>query len=52
MERLHQIRGRGASYNPPNRFDQISSEPDEDWKDTDDPHPHRGTHYYRDHSEL
>ena len=50
MERLHQIRGRGASYNPPNRFDQISFEPDEDWEDPDDPHPYRKTHYYRDHS--
>lgn len=48
MAILHQIRGRGASYNPPNRFDQISFEPDDDWKDPDDPNPYRKTHYYRD----
>ncbi|HEX6372014.1 MAG TPA: PA0069 family radical SAM protein [Longimicrobium sp.] len=50
MAILHQIRGRGASYNPPNRFDQISFEPDDDWEDPDDPNPYRKTHYYRDHS--
>ena len=50
MEILQQIRGRGASYNPPNRFDQISFEPDEEGEDPDDPNPHRKTHYYRDHS--
>jgi len=50
MAILHQIRGRGASYNPPNRFDQISFEPDDDWEDPDDPTPYRKTHYYRDHS--
>lgn len=50
MAILHQIQGRGASYNPPNRFDQISFEPDDEWEDPDDPHPYRQTHYYRDHS--
>ena len=50
MAILHQIRGRGASYNPPNRFDQISFEPDDEWEDPDDPHPYRQTHYFRDHS--
>jgi hypothetical protein len=50
-EILHQIRGRGASYNPPNPFDHISFEPNDEWEDhPDDPHPYRQTRYYRDHS--
>ena len=32
------IHGRGASYNPPNRFDRLHVEPD-DWVDPDDPEP-------------
>jgi DNA repair photolyase len=32
------IRGRGASWNPPNRFETIYLEPD-DWVDPDDPEP-------------
>src|SRR5690349_21396314 len=32
------IHGRGASYNPPNRFDRLHVEPDE-WVDPDDPDP-------------
>src|SRR5262245_24764811 len=32
------IHGRGASYNPPNRFDRMHVEP-EDWVDPDDPDP-------------
>jgi DNA repair photolyase len=32
------IRGRGASWNPPNRFETVHLEPD-DWVDPDDPDP-------------
>jgi DNA repair photolyase len=32
------IRGRGASWNPPNRFEALHVEPD-DWVDPDDPDP-------------
>ena len=32
------IHGRGASYNPPNRFERLHVEPD-DWIDPDDPEP-------------
>ena len=32
------IRGRGASWNPPNRFETLHVEPD-DWVDPDDPEP-------------
>jgi DNA repair photolyase len=32
------IRGRGASWNPPNRFETLHLEPD-DWIDPDDPEP-------------
>jgi DNA repair photolyase len=34
------IRGHGASWNPPNRFETIHLEP-EDWVDPDDPDPRR-----------
>jgi DNA repair photolyase len=38
-----QIRGRGASSNPPNRFERISIEPDRLPPDPDDPIPYRET---------
>jgi DNA repair photolyase len=42
------IRGHGASWNPPNRFETIHLEPD-DWVDPDDPDPARpGTQILRD----
>lgn len=47
---LTQIRGRGASSNPPNRFEPISIEPDPLPPDPDDPIPHRETQYLRDRS--
>jgi hypothetical protein len=34
------IRGHGASWNPPNRFETVHLEPD-DWVDPDDPEPAR-----------
>lgn len=33
------IRGRGASHNPANRFDEIAYEPDESWDPSEDPAP-------------
>jgi DNA repair photolyase len=33
------LRGRGATINPPNRFEQISLERDADWNPEDDPAP-------------
>lgn len=45
---LHSIRGRGASYNPPNRFERLSYEPDPEWVDPDQPDPWRTTQYFRD----
>lgn len=42
------IRGRGASFNPPNRFERLEYEPDPEWIDPDDPEPWRATHYLRD----
>lgn len=42
------IRGRGAAYNPPNRFDRLTYEPDPEWIDPDDPEPWRTTQYFRD----
>lgn len=45
---LHPIRGRGASYNPPNRFERLSYEPDPEWSDPDEPDPWRTTQYFRD----
>ena len=40
------IQTRGASDNPPNRFERLSLEPDPDWYDPDEPVP--ATHFYRD----
>ena len=40
------IKGRGAVYNPPNRFETISYEKDEEWNDPDD--PGLRTIFYRD----
>ena len=45
---LHPIRGRGAGYNPPNRFERLAYEPDPDWQDPDEPDPWRTTQYFRD----
>ena len=45
---LHHIRGRGAAYNPPNRFERLSYEPDPEWVDPDEPDPWRTTQYFRD----
>lgn len=45
---LHPIRGRGASFNPPNRFEPLSYEPDPEWVDPDEPDPWRTTRYYHD----
>lgn len=42
------IRGRGASENPANRFEQISYERDPDWTDADDPSP--ATQFLKDRS--
>ena len=42
------IRGRGAAYNPPNRFEKLSYEPDPEWVDPDEPDPWRTTQYFRD----
>jgi DNA repair photolyase len=36
---LVQIRGRGASSNPANRFERLSYQPDEEARDPDDPAP-------------
>lgn len=47
---MAQIRGRGASSNPPNRFETISLEPDQVPADPDDPIPYRDTQYLRDSS--
>lgn len=42
------IHGRGASWNPPNRFETLHVEPD-DWADPDDPEPAPSpTQLYRD----
>ncbi|MBI2926230.1 MAG: PA0069 family radical SAM protein [Verrucomicrobia bacterium] len=40
------IQTRGASGNPPNRFERLSLEPEPDWYDPDEPVP--PTHFYRD----
>ena len=40
--------GRGASGNPPNRFERIARERDADWDPEDDPAP--ATVFFRDHS--
>ncbi len=40
------IKGRGASYNPPNRFEEITLERDEDWNSAEDSAP--GTKLFRD----
>ncbi|HEX6927123.1 MAG TPA: PA0069 family radical SAM protein [Longimicrobiaceae bacterium] len=42
------IHGRGASFNPPNRFERLSYEPDPEWQDPDEPDPWRTTQYFRD----
>src|SRR5690606_35222315 len=40
------IHGRGASFNPPNRFERLSYEPDPEWEDPDEPDPWRTTQYF------
>ncbi len=40
------VRGRGASENPPNRFERITYERDPDWNEPDDPAP--PTQFFRD----
>ena len=40
------IKGRGAAQNPPNRFEKIHVEPDEDWNPADNAAPR--TEYFRD----
>jgi DNA repair photolyase len=47
---LTQIRGRGASSNPPNRFEPIAFVPDQLPPDPDDPAPYGETQYLRDSS--
>ena len=42
------IHGRGASHDPPNRFERLYVEPDPDGADPDDPEPWKRTEYYRD----
>ena len=42
------LRGRGAADNPPNRFEKIRLERDEDWDPAEDPSPKTG--FLRDHS--
>ncbi len=43
------LRGRGASFNPPNRFERISFEPDAEWDPAQDPAP--ATQFFRDASQ-
>ena len=43
------LRGRGASYNPPNRFERVHLQPDPDGEPGDQPHPK--TEFYFDASE-
>ena len=44
------IKGRGAAQNPPNRFEQIHLEPDEDWNPAEDSAPR--TQFFRDASQT
>jgi DNA repair photolyase len=50
VDKLHQIRGRGASYNPPNRFEKLEYVPDEEMPDPESGNPYRLTQYLRDSS--
>lgn len=43
---VNSIPTRGAASNPPNRFEKIHLEPDEDWNPEEDPLPH--TQFFRD----
>ena len=45
-QKLYSIRGRGAANNPPNRFEPLTFEPDEDARDAEDRGPR--TQYLRD----
>lgn len=44
------IRGRGASHNPPNRFERLHAELEPIPSDPDDPDPRPHTQYFRDHA--
>jgi DNA repair photolyase len=44
------IRGRGASGNPPNRFERLALEPDPEWYDAEEPVPQ--TRFFRDDSKT
>jgi DNA repair photolyase len=44
------IRGRGASHNPPNRFEKLHVELEPVPSDPDDPDPWTNTQYFRDHA--
>ncbi len=44
------IRGRGASHNPPNRFEKLHVELEAVPGDPDDPDPWKNTQYFRDHA--
>lgn len=48
---MNPIRGRGASWNPENRFDGRAYEAEEDAFDLDDPPPRLGTVYLEDRSQ-
>ena len=47
---LVKIRGRGAGWNPPNRFERLHVELDPASDDPDEPRPGGETQYFRDHS--
>ena len=49
IDKLPAMRGRGASANPPNRFERLSLERDADWDPEQDPAPR--TRFYRDASQ-
>ena len=49
-EEQKSLRGRGAQHNPPNRFEAIRLERDEDWNPEEDPAPR--TVFLRDHSKT
>src|SRR5882724_700182 len=49
-EKSTALRGRGAGGNPPNRFEKIRFEPDEDWYPEEDPSPK--TQFLRDLSQT
>jgi DNA repair photolyase len=46
--RVETPRARGATHNPPNRFEKITLERDADWNDAEGPAP--STQFFKDHS--